>query len=116
MLKYFAHARIYLGVSISDAISTSMLEAMAMGAFPLQTNTACCNEWIKDGVTGFSIPPDDIEFIGEKIRKAILDDELVDRAAEINWTTVCERLDQSILKVKEVAFYDQIFSDIEIGK
>ena len=113
MLKYFAHARIYLGVSISDAISTSMLEAMAMGAFPIQTNTACCNEWIEDGVSGFSIPPDDIEIIGQRIRQAIADNALVDSAAEINWQTVCERLDQRLLQVKEVDFYNQIFTDIE---
>ncbi|NJD24009.1 MAG: glycosyltransferase [Betaproteobacteria bacterium] len=113
MLKYFAHARIYLGVSISDAISTSMLEAMAMGAFPIQTNTACCNEWFADGVSGFSIPPDDIEIIGSKIRHAIMNDALVDCAAEINWSTVCRRVDQRLLQKKEVAFYDQIFEDIE---
>lgn len=113
MLEFFAHSRLYLGVSISDAISTSMLEAMAMGAFPIQTNTACCSEWIKDGVSGFSIPPDDIAVIGDRIRKAIIDDELVDKAAEINWSTACERLDHRVLKLKEVAFYEHIFANIE---
>ena len=44
MLRMFSRSRIYLGVSVSDAISTSMLEALAMGAFPIQTNTSCCNE------------------------------------------------------------------------
>ena len=48
MLRMFGRARVYLGVSISDAISTSMLEAMALGAFPIQTNTSCCNEWFED--------------------------------------------------------------------
>jgi len=116
MLKYFAHARIYLGVNISDAISTSMLEAMALGAFPIQTNTACCDEWIRDGVSGFSIPHDDTAVISQKLRRAIIDDDLVDNAARINWHTVCARLDQKILKVKEVEFYDQIFVDIEGGR
>ncbi len=114
MLRLFAHARIYLGVSISDAISTSMLEAMAMGAFPIQTNTACCDEWIKDGETGFSIPPDDINFIAQRIREALLNDELVNKAAELNWQVVCDRLDKIVIRKKEVALYDQIFS--QIGK
>ncbi|MBX9727171.1 MAG: glycosyltransferase family 4 protein, partial [Rickettsiales bacterium] len=112
MLKYFAHARIYLGVSISDAISTSMLEAMAMGAFPIQTTTACCEEWNEDGVSGFHIPPDDVEFIADRIRRAIADDALVDSAAAINWQTVMTRLDQDILRVKEVDFYNEIFADM----
>lgn len=46
MLDLFASARIYIGISLSDGISTSMLEAIAMGAFPIQTSTACVDEWM----------------------------------------------------------------------
>jgi len=35
ILDLFGVARVYLGVSVTDGISTSMLEAMAMGAFPI---------------------------------------------------------------------------------
>lgn len=112
MLKYFAHARIYLGVSISDAISTSMLEAMAMGAFPIQTTTSCCEEWNDDGVSGFHIPPDDVEVIADRIRRAISDDALVDSAAMINWQTVRDRLDQRVLQKREIDVYDKIFADV----
>jgi len=52
MLDLFASARIYIGISLSDGISTSLLEAMAMGAFPIQTSTACVDEWFKDAETG----------------------------------------------------------------
>src|SRR5262249_13105764 len=41
MLRLFGRARAYVGLSISDGISTSLLEAMAMGAFPIQSFTAC---------------------------------------------------------------------------
>ena len=109
ILRMFSRARIYLGVSISDAISTSMLEAIAMGAFPIQTNTSCCNEWIEDGRSGFEIPADDVAVIADRLRQAAIDDELVDRASEINWETVKARLDQSMLKKKAISFYDEIF-------
>lgn len=109
ILRMFSRARIYLGVSISDAISTSMLEAIAMGAFPIQTNTSCCNEWIEDGKSGFEIPADDVAVIADRLREAAKNDELVDRAAEINWETVQLRLDQSVLKQKAIKFYDSIF-------
>ncbi len=46
MLDLFASARIYIGISLSDGISTSLLEAMAMGAFPIQTSTACVDDWL----------------------------------------------------------------------
>lgn len=48
MLNLFGESLIYVGASLSDGISTSMLEAMAMGAIPVQTSTACIDEWYKD--------------------------------------------------------------------
>ncbi|MCP3680328.1 MAG: glycosyltransferase family 4 protein [Gammaproteobacteria bacterium] len=113
MLQLFSTARIYLGVSISDGISTSMLEAMTMGAFPIQTNTACCDEWIRDGESGFIIPADDVKIISDRLRQAINNDSLVDAAAKKNWIEVCARLDKKILRKKVVEFYDQTFVEIE---
>lgn len=113
MLRMFSRARIYLGVSISDAISTSMLEAMALGAFPIQTNTSCCSEWIEDGKSGFAIPADDVVVIADRLRQAAVDDELVDRASDLNWATVRMRLDRSSLKQKAISFYDEIFQSRE---
>ena len=48
VLDLFFRARIYVGLSVTDGISTSMLEAMAMGAIPVQTATSCCDEWFSD--------------------------------------------------------------------
>ncbi len=48
VLELFASAKIYVGLSLSDGISTSLLESMAMGAIPVQTATACCDEWFTD--------------------------------------------------------------------
>jgi len=110
MLRMFSRARVYLGVSVSDAISTSMLEAMAMGAFPIQTDTSCCNEWIECGKSGFQVPVDDPERIAERLKQALTDDGLVDTAAQINWFTVQERLDQRKLQEKAKDFYRAIFS------
>lgn len=110
MLRMFSRARAYLGVSVSDAISTSMLEAMAMGAFPLQTDTACCNEWFECGRGGFQIPVDNSERIAERLKRVLAEDDLVDTAAEINWLTVKERLNQSNLKEKAKQIYRDIFS------
>ena len=55
MLDLFASARIYVGISLSDGISTSLLEAMAMGAFPIQTSTACVDDWYSNGRGGAQI-------------------------------------------------------------
>jgi glycosyltransferase involved in cell wall biosynthesis len=86
---------------------------MAMGAFPIQTNTSCCDEWFEDAKGGFIVPPDDFELICDRFQVALSDDKLVDNAASINWTTVCNRLDEHVLRTKVQDFYDQVFSDAE---
>ena len=66
VLELFATAKIYVGLSLSDGISTSLLESMAMGAIPVQTSTACCDEWFTDSgvkVTEITVP---------KVQEAIL--------------------------------------------
>ena len=112
MLRLHSRARVYLAVSISDAISTSMLEAIAMGAFPIQTNTSCCDEWITDGESGFIVSPGDVDRIAECVRTALADDELVDRAAELNWAAVLKGLDQRVVAGQVHDLYESIFKDI----
>jgi glycosyltransferase involved in cell wall biosynthesis len=108
MLRYYGRARIYIGLSISDAISTALLEAMVMGAFPIQSCTACADEWIVDGQTGFIVPPEDPEPIAAAIRRAVSDDILVDNAAEINSRVARERLDQDVIRPQVIAMYEKV--------
>lgn len=107
ILECFGRARAYLAVSISDGISTSVLEAMLMGAFPIQTNTSCCEEWFVQGETGFAVSPDDIEEICVRFERALTDDTLVDQAAARNLEIIRSRLDQSIMTPAIHDFYRQ---------
>ena len=109
MLAKFGSARVYLGLSISDAISTSVLEAMSMGAFPIQTNTSCCDEWFDDGIGGFIVSPVDNDMIKDRLLRALADDELVDTAAQVNQRTVTRRLDRDKLGPRVVGFYQPVF-------
>jgi glycosyltransferase involved in cell wall biosynthesis len=69
VMDLFQSSLIYVGHSLSDGISTSMLEAMAMGAIPIQTNTSCAQEWVVDKKTGFIFAPNDLE----TLTKAVVD-------------------------------------------
>jgi glycosyltransferase involved in cell wall biosynthesis len=84
MLRLHGKARVSIGVAISDAISISLLEAMIMGSFPIQSNTSCADEWIRCGETGILVHPEDPDAVANALRRALLDDTLVDQAAEIN--------------------------------
>lgn len=70
VLSIFASSLIYVGVSETDGISTSMLEAMSQGAIPVQSATSCCEEWFES--TGVVIQSNDVDQIRTAIREALI--------------------------------------------
>lgn len=69
VMGLFSRAKIYVGLSLTDGISTSMLEAMAMGAIPVQTSSSCCDEWFDR--TGVRVPDLDVETIVNSILQGL---------------------------------------------
>jgi len=108
MLRLHGEARISIGLSISDAISTSLLEAMLMGAFPIQSDTSAATEWIENGRSGFIVPPEDPDVVAEALRRALTDSALVDAAAAINAATARRRLDGTNIRQQVVEMYKEI--------
>ncbi|HEV2863458.1 MAG TPA: glycosyltransferase, partial [Pyrinomonadaceae bacterium] len=49
VLRLQGRARVSIGLSISDGLSTSALEALIMGAFPVQSDTSCLCELVRCG-------------------------------------------------------------------
>jgi glycosyltransferase involved in cell wall biosynthesis len=108
ILQYHSNSRISIGLSIGDAISTSMLEAMSVGSFPIQSNTACVNEWVKDGSTAFVVHPEDPQEIEIAIRCALTNNELVDSASEYNINLIKEKCSYEGLKSLTLNSYYKI--------
>jgi len=75
-----------------------------MGAFPIQTNTSCAEEWIDDGITGKLIAPNQEE-IKNSLRLALNNDSLVDQASLINRQTIANKCNEEQIKLKSLKFY-----------
>jgi glycosyltransferase involved in cell wall biosynthesis len=110
ILKLHGSARMSIAISIADGISTSLLEAMEMGSFPIQTSTACASEWIEDGKGGFIVDPDHPETIADRIERALHDDALVDTAAEINMQRLKEHCDVTLIRERVREAYSEVLS------
>jgi glycosyltransferase involved in cell wall biosynthesis len=78
------NCRTVVGLGISDGISTTLLEAMAVGTFPIQGCGSCGNEWIHPDRTGILVNPHDVQALAGAIRRSVTDDAMVDAAAPIN--------------------------------
>jgi glycosyltransferase involved in cell wall biosynthesis len=111
MLSLFASARVAIGVSVADGTPNTMLEAMLMGAFPIQSDTVSTGEWIKHGRNGLLVPPEDPAAVAALIRHALADDQLVDHAQRIN-ARITRRIGRSVVQPQVIGMY----KSIEFGK
>jgi len=105
MLELFARSRVYIGISESDAISTSMLEAMSCGAFPIQTDTSCADEWISSEESISIVSLADVDILSTAISIAALNDIKVDQAAISNRHILKSRCSSSIISDKARRYY-----------
>ena len=105
IIDEFLKSRVYIGCSESDGISTSFLESLLTGAFPIQSNTSCANEWIMKGAQASIIPLDSDVLIGE-LKNALMNDSLVDTACEKNYLVARKHLSFENVKKEALKFYN----------
>jgi glycosyltransferase involved in cell wall biosynthesis len=107
IVKMMGRARVIIGLSISDGTPNTMLEAMIMGALPIQTDAGgATGEWITDGENGLIVPPEDVDLVAAAIRRALGDDALIDRAMQLNEKLANERLDDELIRSRVIARYE----------
>jgi hypothetical protein len=104
ILDYLSKSRIYIGASRSDGISTSFLEALCLGAFPVQTDTSCASEWIELGFFGSIIRPDTSE-IFTAINVSYFDKELENKRAQ-NLENAKRYLSYDLIQSQAIKFYE----------
>lgn len=104
LLDYFFESRAYLGLSRSDGISTSFLESMVAGAYPIQSSTSCANEWVQKGAIA-SVIPVDANKILQELSLVLHDDNLVDSAQIKNLEVSIAHLSTDEVKPNALSFY-----------
>jgi len=115
MLGLFARSRLSITTNISDGISTTSLEALVTGSFPIQSFTSCAHEWITDGENGFLVDPEDVDGISRAVECALTDDELVDAAAHLNAEITARRLDRDKIRTTVVDAYERVAAGVPVN-
>lgn len=83
ILNEFNKSKVYLGLSRSDGLSTSFLEALISGAYPIQSNTSCASEIIEAGAVGSIVEPN-VEDVTAELFRVFADGQLIYKAHEKN--------------------------------
>jgi hypothetical protein len=94
IIHEFMQSRIYVGCSESDGVSTSFLE----------TSTSCASEWVSRGAI-CSIVPLDADQVLQSIRRALQNNQLVDRASEENFKIAQKYLNYEVIQEEALKFY-----------
>jgi glycosyltransferase involved in cell wall biosynthesis len=104
IMTEFSKSRIFIGSSESDGASTSFLQALVTGAYPIQTNSSCANEWVSRGAKATIVSLDTSELY-QAINAAMNDDELVNSAMKANLQVAELHLSQEVIKKEALKFY-----------
>ena len=110
LLELMGKSLIYIGNSISDGIPNTLLEAIVMGAFPIQSNPGgATEEIIEHGINGFLIEnPESILEIENHILNAILNFKMFEEAAIKNDTISIQKLEYDFNRNKIINIYDTL--------
>lgn len=93
---------------MSDGISTTLLEAMSRGTFPIQTSTSCAEEWLDHGC-GYLVGVDASE-LELALMSSLRDDELINDAATRNRAAIAQRAGQHEIKERNRRLYEKLSS------
>ena len=105
MLDLFSKCRVLIALSESDGISTSSLEAVAMGAYLVQSDSSCIHEWLGEYKTFSSVSIVDHLTVEREVLRAIQNDELVDISYMKNKVKLDLRLNEQSISASSKSFY-----------
>ncbi|UOX34026.1 glycosyltransferase [Flavobacterium sediminilitoris] len=114
ILNLMGNSIMYIGNSISDGMPNTLLEAIVMGAFPIQSNPGNVTaEIILNGTNGLLINnPDSISEIKELIEASVNNPNLLAHAFQYNQHNLKAKLEYKHIQQKIVALYNKIESEL----
>ncbi|MCL7753187.1 glycosyltransferase [Polaribacter sp. Z022] len=112
IISLMGKSKIYIGNSISDGMPNTLLEAIIMGVYPIQSNPGgVTSEIIDNGINGLLINnPNDVSEIKYLIKRALKLDKKGDfeKARKINKKISNQRLEYEFNQQKIVNLYNKI--------
>ncbi|MFD1294262.1 glycosyltransferase family 4 protein [Lutibacter holmesii] len=114
LLELMGTSSIYIANSISDGMPNALLEAMSMGAFPIQTNPGnVTEEVIEHNKNGFLIDaPLNVNEIVQHIENALNDDALRQQAQDFNTNFMQAHYNRATLQPSIDNLYITVYAEM----
>lgn len=118
VMKLMGKALIYIGNSLSDGTPNTLLEAIVMGAFPVQSNPGGATaEMIQHGKNGYLIQdPEDVDEIKEILKNALSRKEIIFNGINYNLEKIKPGLERTKVKNQVLSKYAYIEENLKQKK
>jgi glycosyltransferase involved in cell wall biosynthesis len=113
LLEFMDSGYIYIANSLSDGLPNTLLEAMGMGCFPIQSNPGnVTSEIIEHYKNGLLIDnPLDLKEIKKWLLFALSDENIINKCFDNNVDTIRKRCNRAELKGQIVNIYEEIYKN-----
>ena len=111
--ELLSRATLTLSISQHDGTPNSLLEAMALGVFPIAGDIESIREWITPGVNGLLVEPGSPQQLAEAILLALSQPDLRRRAADCNARIIAERAASGVVSQQIDAYYRKITGQLD---
>lgn len=108
MADLFHKSLISISPSTHDGTPNTLLEAMACGCFPIAGDIESLREWITTDVNGLLVDPTNPHEIAAAILEVLRDEELRNKAAEINYNLIAKKAEYKQVMAKAMTFYQEL--------
>ena len=117
VMELFGKASIYIGNSYSDGMPNTLLEAICMGVFPIQSNPGgATEELIIHGKNGFLIEnPGNSDEIGEHVKRAIGEHPIY-AGLEWNLKNIKPKMERELIRSEIIDAYNFIKEEVRAQK
>lgn len=104
LIDYMTNFEVFVSIPSSDASSVSLLEAMALGLFPIVSDIPANREWVRDGYNGWLVPPRNTRILADRIIEAARQPALRESVVRINKEIVREKaiFEDNMQKLEEI--------------
>jgi glycosyltransferase involved in cell wall biosynthesis len=103
--RLFKRAQVSVSISQHDGTPNSLLEAMALGCFPVVGDIESTHEWIIDGENGWLVDPSDANASAKAIISGLKSETLRQSAATRNRLIISERADRGRVSGQIADYY-----------
>ena len=117
-LERLRNAELLVLPSYIEGMPNAIIEAMAAGLPVVGTNVGAVEDVVSDGVTGYIVPPGDVDRLFEALLKLLGDPDLRSRMGQAGWRIATERFstERAVDQLVQLASVNARWSSVEGGK